>query len=95
MAQTTDPTKVSELKTAVAEDLNEIVNNFNNMLRSWEDRTSCVANFCWKYNSNTGKKVLSVDEIMLPIVVKVTPEEAVEKAQKILSEAEVLKCSPQ
>jgi len=80
------PTDIANLKTQITEDLQMIVNRFNNDLAAWEARTHSYSNFKWVYGEAGGKR-LAVSSIDLPVVKEVPSEEAIEEARKVLETA--------
>lgn len=81
------PKNIEDLKIQVREDLQMVVNGFNNDLKMWEDRTKSFANFRWVYDDATGNKRLAIQTIDLPVVRNEVAEEDLDAARAVLEEA--------
>lgn len=57
------PEKAEDRESAqkITKELQEVVDRFNVDLKSWLDRTDCVANFSWSYADGKRLEITSID----------------------------------
>jgi hypothetical protein len=77
-----------DLKAEIRQDLQHIVTAFNADMALWWSKHSSYANFRWTYDEDSGRKKLTIAEIMMPIVQSDPSKEDLEKASDILGKTE-------